>query len=351
MKIDSYDLSRIVKKLKNNVPKDVGEIRHGILVKNGTFSATGFHMSARITSEYEGDDVFVIPRKAFEIIESLPGGKVEMTVDEHFGVTLKIGKIKNRFASIDPKLYTEFREISPENKISISTEKFNEAISSVLFAASRNPSQPMLGTVHMKADGQRIRFAATDGMRIAKYETDFEGEFETMIPQDTSRMLLALGMKGDVSIGVDKVGMYFQSGEYELYSNTVDGKYFDYDRLMTDMPVKIEADRKEFLESVRRAGLCADGEKVAVMMTVADKNVKITMRGRTSIYEEEIPFDGDVKEEMKIGFDCRYLSDSLNAVKGDVARVSLGGPKMPMVMYGDSDSLCVVTLPVNLPQT
>ena len=142
-----------------------------------------------------------------------------------------------------------------------------------------------------------------------------------------------------------------------FFTRLIDGAYIDYERIMPkDQTIFLHLNRERFLEGLERAILVAE-EKYA---GTGRSYVKITLDGNSlvltassasgKIYDEmECEHEG---EDLEIGFNCRYLINSVSAADSDEIIVTMKGQTNaitiePLVKDEEKDFFYLV-LPVRM---
>lgn len=103
MKMQKAVLAQKIGKLKSVVPKrGQNEALRGILVKDGYLTANNMEMMVKIKIEGIEDEPFIIPERAFDLINNLPDGELEITAAPKNTITIKADKIKNKYQTLEP---------------------------------------------------------------------------------------------------------------------------------------------------------------------------------------------------------------------------------------------------------
>lgn len=95
MKVQKYEISRTIDKLKSIVQKnDQFPALGGVLVKDGYLIASNTEMTMQLKLEASKGSCFIIPMKAFDVIKNLPDGEVIIDADGKNIVTIKTIRIQ-----------------------------------------------------------------------------------------------------------------------------------------------------------------------------------------------------------------------------------------------------------------
>lgn len=104
MKVQKYEIARVIDKLKSIVQKnDQFPALGGILVKDGYLIASNSEITMKVKLEASEGSYFIIPMKAFDLIKNLPDGEIDISATDKNVVMIKIGAIKNKYQSYPPE--------------------------------------------------------------------------------------------------------------------------------------------------------------------------------------------------------------------------------------------------------
>ena len=107
MKIEKNELSGKIGQLKSIVPsRTTIEALKGVLCADGYLIAsdTNLTVKAKLEGIEEETEPFIIPVKAFDFINSLPDGELDISIKSG-NIVIKTGKIKNQFKTLDAALF------------------------------------------------------------------------------------------------------------------------------------------------------------------------------------------------------------------------------------------------------
>lgn len=350
MKIEKTELSKTINQLKSVVPKKTTiDALQGILVSEGYLIASNNELTVKAKIEGVEDDKFIIPAKAFDLINNLPAGEVTVSCngDE---VTIQMGKIKNKFKThtADKFLYTR-ESIDANSEASVSAEDLKKAISHVLYAIPSGGTNPIMTGMYLSCSGNKMDFVGLDGHRIAWDSIDYSGEFGLIIPKAALEKILQLDLQGDIRISFDKHGVVFATDDYEVYTRLIQGEYFKCQNMFSEGSIYTVVERKVLLESINRAQLCGSMEdKAPVILEVVGSLIHIEYKNAQANYEEEIATQVNAGDGLRIGFNPRLLIDSLKSFDCDNVSLAFTSNKMPLIIRAEDSDMTALVLPVNI---
>lgn len=129
MKVQKYEIARVIDKLKSIVQKnDQFPALGGILVKDGYLIASNSEITMKVKLEASEGSYFIIPMKAFDLIKNLPDGEIDISVTDKNVVMIKIGAIKNKYQSYPPEEFNfDITEDPEADGVELNGKKIMEA--------------------------------------------------------------------------------------------------------------------------------------------------------------------------------------------------------------------------------
>lgn len=346
MKIQKTILTAKLNKIKGIVPKKTTmPVLQGILVKEGYLIANNLEMTVKAKLDGTEDECFIIPERAFDLINNLPDGEIEISVTANDTITIKADKIKNKYQTMDCTTFPVTAVQEDGNELTINSETLLESMKRVAYAVPAQNSNTVMTCMCFQASGGQLNFVGLDGHVLAWDKVDYEGEFELLIPKNTVDKLKSLGLSGEVKIKHSKTGAAFITDEFEVYTRLIDGEYFQYQRMFTELPLHTVVSRVDLLDAMTRAKMCTE-ERCPVRFELEGKSLNLSIRDSTTDYHETVDLQEEMTDELTIGFDARLVLETLKAFDCDNVGVSFGGPKIPMIVEAEDSDFKTIVLPV-----
>lgn len=348
MKVNKTELAKKLDKIKSVVPKSSPTpALMGVLVKNGYLIASNTEMTVKAKLEGAEGEHFIIPSRAFDLIKNLPDGELDVSEGKSNKITITMEKIKNTYPSLPAEdyAYTADRTLEGGGMMAIDCKVLKDAIAHVLYAIPSKSSNTVMTALCMQAHDGKLNFVGLDGHVIALVETEFDGEFELLIPRSAAEKLLSLEMSGSVYIEHDKNSAIFKADEYEIYTRLVEGAYFKYDKFFESYQDEISVRRSDLLEAVIRAKLCTE-EMTPTKFEIEGDELKLSIRDKTADYAEIVHLQKAIKEKLVIGFNSKLVLETLKAHTDEEVSMKFSGGSAPMIVC--SESMKSIVLPVKI---
>lgn len=346
MKIQKTELAAKLNQIKGVVPKKTTmPILQGILVKEGYLIANNLEMTIKAKLEGTEDECFIIPERAFDLINNLPDGEIDITISSENTMTIKADKIKNKYQTMDPGPFPVSDIEGEGSEFTIKAGLLLESVRRVSYAIPQQGGNATMSTMCLQAKDGQLNFVGLDGHVLAWDKIDYDGEFELLIPKNTIDKLKTLGLTGDIRIRRSNAMAVFATKDFEICTRLVQGEYYKYQNMFKELPLHTVISRKELLDAMVRAKMCT-AEKCPVKLELSGSQLNLSIKDQTTDYHETVDLQEDISEELTIGFDARLVIETLKAFDCDNVGISLQGPKMPMIVEAEDSDFKTIVLPV-----
>lgn len=348
MKIDKSELARKINRIKSIVPKKTPmDAIQGVLIEDGYLIANNLETAVRVKLEASTDETILIPARAFDLINNLPNGEVEIKADAS-QITIKTGSIKNKFASIGADQFPRpnISKVEGSQSFELDSESFVTSLRRVAFAIADTASN-MMNTLCLRAKDGKLNYIALDGHIVAWDKVDYKGEFQILIPKAAVEKLVSIGLTGKLTMEHSNNGALFITDECEFSTRLAEGDYFDVGKIITDGTLKTTMERTSLLDALNRARTCMTGENMPIRIDLSERSADISIAASTVKYTESLPLIRDIESPLTIAFNSRLLIDCLKAFDNDEVDMSFIGPKAPLIIREDGSEFLTLILPVN----
>lgn len=346
MKIQKTDLAQKLNKIKGVVPKKTTmPVLQGILVRDDYLIASNMEMTVKAKIEGAEGESFIIPERAFDLINNLPDGEMEISAAADNIITIKADKIKNKYQTLDPAQFPTTASQDEGSELRIKAEMLLESMKRVSYAVPAQNTNTVMTAMCLQAAGGQLNFAGLDGHVLAWDKIDYDGEFELLIPKNTVDKIKSLGLSGEVQIRHNKTGAVFITEDFEIYTRLIEGEYFKYQTLFKELPLHTVVSRIALLDAMTRAKMCTE-ERCPVKFEMDGGALSLSIKDNTTDYHETVELQEDIAKTLTIGFDARLVLETLKAFDCENVGLSFGGPKMPMIVEAEDSDFKTIVLPV-----
>ena len=226
--------------------------------------------------------------------------------------------------------------------------------------------RPMLCGGYFEIDNDRITVVACDSYTLAKCEviskinqSEENLSLSFIVPGKSLNELQKLLPDGEdvVSISLARKHIIFNIGEIIFFSRLIDSDYIDYKRIIPkDQPINVVISRNEMIEGLERAALVSEDKSAGsvrsyVKCSFEDNLLKLSSTSINGNVYDEISCEHS-GGKIEIGFNCRYLLESLRAATTEKVRIKLISPLMSMTIepenFDENDNFLYMVLPVKM---
>ena len=286
----------------------------------------------------EGGSV-TIPAKLFSsYLGNLPAGLLELT-GTPTRASVKCERSNYDFHALPADEYPPLPSAQKGQSFAMGAKNFRDGVNATIFAASSEEARGavLMGTL-LEIEGNSLTMVATDGYRLAKWQSTLEegitGSEKYIVP---SRALseAARNLGGAEKIHVSALGsqnnqLAISAAATSIVVRLVDGQYPNYSQVI---PAKFDrsatVSTQMLISGLKRAELVAGDRASMVKLGIANSTLTLTASSDVAgnAYEEmEVEQTG---EDLTIAFNARYLVEILNHIESAQTVIEFLGPLSP----------------------
>ncbi len=336
----------------------LGNILVRAMGKEVEFVATNLEITVqtKVTVEVEKEGEFTVPAKLIaSYVALVVGEKVVCELLENQSLRITAGGSKTEIKGIAAEEFPVIPELASTAEFTMAAPVLAKALEQVIFAASSDPTRPILNSILVRVQGNTMKLAATNSYRLAEKELPVLGKQsakEFLIPAKSALELASLLAKEaetvQISISENQIG--FRVAGIVFVTRLMDGKFPDYQQIIPqESAVKIRVVTEDLINSLKRAGLFADSNSGKVRLKVGKKEIMI-ISNTGQIGSDEIILPAKIEgEELEIALNVAYLIDMLGRAGALETEISLISATKPAVFHpAKDDKYTYVVMPLKL---
>jgi DNA polymerase-3 subunit beta len=300
-----------------------------------------------------------------EFINSLKKGKVDMYIAEQM---FEVNFVDNRaqFFIIPADDFPKVPEAEGDVLMEINAIEFADAIAKTSFSAGMDESRPVLTGVLMLAKDKELTLVGVDGFRLSRKVIEIEKVlkkdlFKEIVPAksliEVEKLIREVAdEKSKVSVFYlgAKNQLLFKINDIEFSTRLIEGDFPDYEKIIPSEHItKFSVERTELLDIIKIASIFARnviGNKTRFKVDIEEKKLSLAASvidiGKNESKVELIEPMGD---DLETGFNIKFLSDMVNAIKGKEIEFQSKGAQAPGVFLDPSDKKYIhIIMPMRL---
>lgn len=329
-----------------------------------TIKATDLEISMETSvpvSVEEPGSVTVSAKSFFEIVKELPTEQsVEISSKDNHWIAINCESSKFNIMGIAPEDYPALPSAVNSSFVGINPESLLQMIDHTIFAVSTDETRYHLNGVYLeKTDSNRFKMVATDGHRLAYCQKElFSSKPDFLdkgiiIPrkgvQELRKLLDSTG-KRELMVALEGNHLIFRDDVTNLFIRLIEGRFPDHQQVIPkNNHNTIQVSTKGLINSLKRVSLLANEKSRGIKLSVQSQKLEISTNN-PDIGEAKEAMDAKYEGDLlEIGFNAKYLMDSIIGIDSETILISLNDKMSPGIVQipEDQDYLCVL-MPMRL---
>ena len=324
----------------------------GVLIETldeGSIRISTYDMTKGVRSTFEAISIeregkFIInAQRLYQTIRVLPEDEVTIDVNDKLNCTITSGKASFSMFAMKGEDFPNLPELTSDKGFDISADKIRLMIGKVAHSIAEVDNRPMLCGAFFKIKNDSLEVVSCDSYTLSRCSVkcdisslgaSSDVDFSFIIPGHALNELsknIAEGDEENAQFYISRKHAIVRCGESIFFTRTIDSEYIDYQRIIPkDNDITVVIDRDRFLDGLERANLIAD-EKIKgstrsyVKLTTDDQLISITSASVNGKVSDEMECVHEGKD-IEIGFNCRYLINSVKVAEGENIKITLKSP-------------------------
>jgi len=317
--------------------------------------------STRLTVESETNSTIALPaRLLLDTLKTFPEQPLTFVKTEKNTVEISANNGKYAVAYVEGDEFPKAAQLTDPKMTQIPSGALHTAITSTLFASGNDDLRPVMSGVFFQFSSASLTFVATDAHKLVRYtrtdlKTDETAEF--IMPKKPLQLLKSIlqGIEEEITIEYNDTNAYFRFGDSNLTCRLIDGKYPNYEAVIPkENPNQMQVNRMSFLNSVRRVSIFSNKTTYQIRLKIAGAELHISAEDFDYSNSAEERLDCDYQgDDIKIGFNSRFLIEMLNGLECDEVKLSMSLPNRaglltPLDHTEEGEDITMLVMPVML---
>ena len=329
----------------------------GVLIEtfdNNTIRISTYDMNKGVRATIEAvsierDGKYIInAQRLYQTIRVLPEDEITIEVNEKLNCTISCGKASFSMYAMKGEDFPNLPDLVSDKGFEISSEKLRMMIGKVSHSIAELDNRPMLCGAFFRIRENFIEVVSCDSYTLSRCSMNCdissigisEIDYSFIIPGHALGELsknLADGNDEKVNFFISRKHAIVKKGDITFFTRTIDSEYINYERIIPkENDIFVTVDKERLLDSLERANIIAE-EKIKgsgrsyVKLSLEDQNLIITSSSvNGKVFDEmDCVHEGN---DIEIGFNCRYLINSIKVAEGENIKITLKSSNMAITI-------------------
>ena len=320
--------------------------------------------------EIERQGKFIInAQRLYQTVRVLPDDDITIDVNDKLNCEISCGRASFSMFAHKGEDFPNLPDLVTDTGFSVSADVMKKMIGKVAHSIADQDKRPMLCGAFFKITGEGMEVVSCDSYRLSKcnIKCDIKSisnnndiDLSFIIPGHALGELskvLSDGKEEDVNVYISRKHAIINKDNVIFFTRTIDSEYIDYNRMIPrDNTIVVNIDRERLLSGLERANIIAEEKiqgsgKSYVKISVSDQYLALTSSSVHGCVNDEMDCVHE-GEDIEIGFNCRYLIDSVKVAEGENIYVKFKNPNQAITIEAvESDekfSYFYVIVPVRM---
>jgi DNA polymerase III subunit beta len=364
--IQKTDLMGLIGKAQNIVEKRTSmPILINILMsaESGKLKIFATDLEVSLTDEVEIKQeepgrVAIDAKNLYNLVKELNEGLIWFHKKENNWVEIRQNKSVFNIVGISAEEYPVFPTDSTAEFTTVKAKTFLEMIEKTIYSVSTDETRYHLNGVFfevLEKNGGEYRMVATDGHRLCLVDREAKGteiskvKSGVIIPRkglNEIKKILEANKDADIEFVIEGSQLIVKLNATMFMIRLIEGKYPAYQALIPQtLKRHLNVPREQLLASLRRVSLLSNQKSKGVTFSVTNNQLQITSQNpELGDAKEELEVDYKSPDEIKIGFNARYLLEAIQAFEDDTVSMDFNDQVSPVVIRPGKDKnyTCIV---------
>ena len=311
----------------------------GNLVRLSTFDMNkGTRVVVEAKEIVESGSYIINAARLVQIIKVLGEEEITIAVDDSYNATISGGRASFSLSALRGEDFPALPVLDGSRGFELSAHVLKNMIQRVLHSVADQDARPMLcGAFFRIGDGQ-MEIVSCDSYSLSRRHVKCDlrdvGEvsvldFSFIVPGHALNEMVRILPDDDtvVTVKIARKHAIFFYDRTIFFTRMIDSEYIDYERIIPkDQTIEVTVSRDALLSALERAFLIAEeriqgSAKNCVKIILEEDKMIVTSASVNGRVLDEIAVS-HTGEDLEIGFNCRFLINSVRATEGENLRLT-----------------------------
>lgn len=295
--------------------------------------------------EIEREGRYIInAQRLYQTVRVLPDDELTIDINEKLNCEISCGKASFSIFASRGEDFPNLPDLVSERGFEISSQTVKKMISKVSHSIAAQDNRAMLMGAYFKINNEGMEVVSCDSYTLSKCNISCEvnslndsnesvdcsfiipghalSELTKILPDDEEYKCMFYLSRKHAIIKCDEI---------TFFTRTIDSEYIDYNRIIPkENDIFVTLNRERMLSALERANIIAEekiqgsGKSYVKIKVEEDFIVLSSSSVNGKVFDEmDCEHEGG---DIEIGFNCRYLINSIKAAEGEDIIISLKTP-------------------------
>lgn len=310
-----------------------------------------------VEGEVESSGSVAVSAKTFsELIRKfkVPDSKVCIETNDGFDVRIICEDADLVIKGMNADEFPLLPKVDRNKELVISQFSLREVIRQTVFSIAENDVNKIMSGELFEIKGDMLRVISLDGHRISIRSIKLNESYEdssVLVPGKTLieiSKIISGGTEEMVHVYFTDKHILFEFDNTMVLSRLLEGEFFKVDQMITsDYETKVVVNSKRFMESIDRSTpLVNESEKKPIILNIKDNEMILKMASSKGNMKENVKIE-KAGNDIKIGFNPKFLMDVLRVIEDEDVNLYLFNPKAPCYIRNEEAGYLYLILPIN----
>jgi DNA polymerase-3 subunit beta len=328
----------------------------------------GIRSTLEAVSVEEGGSYIINAQRLFQIVKLLGDEEIVLEVSPKLSVTISSGASSFSLYALNGSDFPSLPELTGDKGFSVRADIFRKIISKVLHSVAEQDQRQMLCGAYFVINKDEMELVSCDGYTLSRCKIGSSvsdigritsEKFSFIIPGHALNELIRIlpDKEEEARVYLSRKHAIIEMNDITFFTRMIDSEYMDYQRIIPkEQSIFVKIDRARLLEGLERANLVAEEKiqgsgKSYVKLEIKDNVFSLSSNSvNGNVFDQmECEHEG---EDIVIGFNCRFLINSVRAAESDVILMTLKSPTQSITIEPSEDekkgSYFYMILPVRM---
>ena len=324
----------------------------GVLIetmKDGKIRISTYDMNKGVRATFtpaviEEEGKYIInAQRLYQTVRVLPEDELTIEVNEKLTCTISAGKASFSMFASKGEDFPNLPDLISDRGFEVSSAVLRNMIGKVAHSVAAQENRVMLTGAYFKIKSDEMEVVSCDNYTLSKCKVKCEigaaneaseVNYSFIIPGHALSEIVKILPDNDefkCVFYLSRKHAIIRCDDIVFFTRTIDSEYIDYNRITPkDNDIFVTVDKDRLLSGLERANIIAE-ERI---QGSGRSYVKLKTDEQTLIIKSS-SVNGSVTDEMdcvheggdiEIGFNCRYLINSIRVADGESIKISLKSP-------------------------